>query len=871
VLISLSSLSLNLFHQQSIQFATLILIILCTLLSCSGNQKPGLSITESSIDIGWKVNSNFEPGNQMSAVLTLTNSGDESLPANGWTLYFNSIRTPDPESFPVEFSVSHINGYFFKMEPTDQFTGLEPGDHLEIPYRAQYFAIKESDAPEGFYFVYDDGTIENVSDVFIRPFEGEQQVNRSQNDNTPVPTPEVTFAKNERLSILKKDGLSPITPTPANYTQHDGEFRFSDVVRIYVDPAFGKEAFNLGGILMKEFGLDSEMTGSDEDESDIYIRKAALQSDSPEAYQLDITPDGITLSAAKSSGVFYGAQTLRSLLLNRSSDSLVINAASITDEPAFPYRGMHLDVARNFQSKESVLRLLDIMAFYKLNKFHFHLTDDEGWRLAIDALPELTEVGGRRGHTETEENFMIPMYGSGPDPSPDASMGSGWFTRDDYIDILQYAAERHIEVIPEIDMPGHARAAILAMKARSNRLLAAGDSSAAEEFRLDEPEDESSYRSIQNYTDNVINVCRESTYSFMNLVIDELNAMHEQANVPLQMMHIGGDEVPHGAWEKSPACDKIMNDNSLDNARHLQGYFFSRIAETLSDYNITMGGWEEVAFNEIDGSQVIKPAFQDSVVPYVWSNMWGGGTEDRAYRLANSGYDVVMSHASNFYFDMAYNKHWQEPGFYWAAMFTTEEPFSFMPFNLYGMATTTNNGNRLADDYFDDKVRLNPDAKDHILGLQGQLWTETVNESGRMEYLIFPRLLGLAERAWRGEPVWSSETDPSTREEQRLDAWNEFANRIATIEIPKLDALYPDLNYRIPSPGAIIRDNTLQANVSLPGLTLRYELDGSEPTAESPVYTGPVSIEFDHQPRIAAFNTSERSGRSVQPVRQTNL
>jgi len=861
------SINLTDIYPQTTLLLSLLLFLSVALLSCSESNDSELIITDSPIGIEWELTSNFEPGNQLSATITLINSGADPLPENGWALYFNSIRTPDLDSFPGEFSVSHINGYFFKMEPTDQFAGLAPGERLEIPYRARYFAIKKTDVPEGFYFVFDNGSIENVPSVNILPFEGAERVNRSPGDNTPIPTPEQAFEINERLSILKKDGLSPITPTPAAYIHNDGEFRFSDVVRIYADPEFGIEAFNLGGTLMKEFGLDIEMTGSDEEESDIHIRKATFELNSPEAYQLVITPDGVTLSAETSSGVFYGVQTLRSLLLNRSSDLLVINAASITDAPAFPYRGMHIDVARNFQSKKSVLQLLDIMAFYKLNKFHFHLTDDEGWRIAIDPLPELTEVGGRRGHTETEENYMIPVYGSGPDPSPAASMGSGWFSREDYIEILTYAAERHIEVIPEIDVPGHARAAILAMKARANRFLADGDSAAAEEYRLDEPEDESSYRSVQNYTDNVINVCRESTYRFMNLVIDELHAMHEEAEVPLQMMHIGGDEVPHGAWEASPACMLKMEEFGLESARQLQGYFFSRIAEKLSDYNVTMGGWEEVAFSDHNGSLVINPAFRNSVVPYVWSNIWGGGTEDRTYRLANAGYDVVMSHASNFYFDMAYNKNWQEPGFYWAAMLTTEEPFSFMPYNLFGSAATTNYGNQLSADYFEDKVRLNPEAKENILGLQGQLWTETVNVPGRMEYMIFPRLLGLAERAWAGEPAWSEQLDPSDREAQRLSAWNEFANRIAKVELPKLDVIYPGLNYRIPVPGAIIRDNTLYANISLPGLVLRYDLSGSEPTAESPLYTNPVTLSSDQEPRIAAFNSIGRSGRSVQPER----
>jgi len=868
----LTSIIISFFQQHSILTIVFVIITCTLLLSCAGNQGSEESISESPIEIEWELNSNFEPGNQLSATLSLVNNGRNPLPADGWSLYFNSLRIPDLESFPDEFRVSHINGYFFRMEPTEQFTGLEPGERLDIPYRARYFVIKKTDVPEGFYFVLDDGSIENVSAVTIRPFEGSEQVNRSPGDNTPVPTPEQEFTRNERLTPLGENRLSPVTPTPVTITRASARFDVPEQPVIGFDDRFETEAAFLADALRENFGLKPNLQRIDDNtkaDTDIRLVESEEYNDDPEAYRLDVSANQITISANAAQGVFYGVQTLRSLLSNRLSNELFINAVSISDAPAFPYRGMHLDVARNFQSKESVLRLLDIMALYKLNTFHFHLTDDEGWRIAIDSLPELTEVGGRRGHTETEESYMIPVYGSGPDPAPGASMGSGWFSRDDYIEILSYAAERHIDVIPEIDVPGHARAAILSMKARTNRFLANGDSAAAQEYRLDEPEDESSYRSVQNYTDNVMNVCRESTYRFMNLVIDELIAMHRVADVPLQMVHIGGDEVPEGAWEQSPACKMKMEELGLENARQLQGYFFSRISEKLSTHNIAMGGWEEVAFSETeDGSQAIKPAFQDSVVPYVWSNIWGGGTEDRTYRLANAGYKVVMSHASNFYFDMAYNKHWQEPGFYWADMTTTEEPFSFMPFNIFGSATETNYGNPLPDDYFDNKVRLNPGAEENILGLQGQLWTETVNVPGRMEYMIFPRLLGLAERAWAGEPAWSGQRDPSDGEEQRLSAWNEFANRLAIFELPRLDMIYPGINYRIPAPGAKIEGNTFYANISLPGLILRFERDGSEPTSESLVYSTPVTLTSDDQPRVAAFNSAGRSGRSVQPESQ---
>lgn len=829
--------------------------------------EPDLQIGPSPVEIEWKLISNFEPDNKLRAVLTLINNGDEAIPAEGWSLYFNSLRILDIDSFPEQFRVSHINGYFFKMEPTEQFEPIAPGEHRDIEYLASFFAIKKSDAPEGFYFVFDDESIETVESVKVHAFETPEQTNRSPNDIFPVPTPEYTFNKNERLKTLDRSEISHITPTPAERTPAEGYFQFSNDIRVYYDQDFESEAQFLADILRDEHDKEVELTHNQESDlqPDIFLMQSGEAGISSEAYQLDVTSGSIKISSSEAPGAFYGVQSLRALIDSRDKDMDSINVVSIADEPAFPYRGMHLDVARNFQSVASVKRLLDIMAQYKLNKFHFHLTDDEGWRIAIDQLPELTEIGGRRGHTESEDYYMIPVYGSGPDPAPAASMGSGWYSRVEYIDILKYAAKRHIEVIPEIDVPGHARAAIIAMERRAKNFDQEGDTISAEKYRLHDPKDQSTYRSVQNYTDNVINVCRESTYRFIDLLIDELVDMHQEAGAPLHMIHMGGDEVPHGAWEKSPLCNTLMQEMDIENVRHLQGYFFGRLSDKLEDRGLKMGGWEEIALREDDdGASEINPDFINTTTPYVWSNIWGGGTEDRAYQLANEGYGVVMSHASNFYFDLAYNKHWQEPGFYWAAMLTTEAPFSFIPFNLLYNASENNYGQPLADNHIDEMVRLNENARKNILGLQGQLWTETVNEEGRMEYMALPRLLGLAERAWAGEPEWSKAQDAEAMEKERLAAWNEFANRLGSLELPRLDQYYDNIQYRIPTPGAIIRDDILHANISLPGFIIRYETDGSEPTMNSPLYTGPVDLNGINRVKLAAFSTTERSGRVVE-------
>lgn len=819
-----------------------------------------LDIQSSDIEIDWELQSNFEPDNQFSAVLTLKNNGGQTFEGSGWALYLNSIRALDPESFLPELQATHINGDFFKLEPTDQFGDIEPGGSKRIEYKGSFFAIKKSDAPQGFYFVFDDGSINIVESVTIQSFTEENQVNRSPGDNVEVPGAESIYQKNSHLTYLSRDEISMITPSPVSIQKHEGEFSLETAFYIQSDESFKDELWLMEDLLQRHnirYEIGSENTPN-----------VALTEDSDlaeEGYRLIITADRIELSASASAGMFYGLQSLQSVIENSGSE-FSIPAVEVEDYPRFGYRGMHLDVSRNFQPIENVKRLLDVMAMYKLNKFHFHVTDDEGWRLAIDSFPELTEVGGRRGHTVDEKDFLIPSYGSGPDPSTGNSFGSGWYSRDDYIELLQFATDRHIEVIPEIDVPGHARAAIIAMKSRAERLKAEGKDAEAERYRLDEEGDESEYRSIQNFNDNVINVCQESTYRFLEVVFDEVIAMHEEADAPLTTIHIGGDEVPAGVWQGSPACADYMEAHNLEDTQELQVHFFGNLRDMLEERGLTMAGWEEVAFRgEPHGEEkTSNPEFAGSVIPHIWSNIWGSGTEHYAYELANMGYEIIMSHASNFYFDMAYNKHYLEPGFYWASMFDTQEPFSFIPFDLYKNAITDSYGNAIAEDAYDHFEQLTEQGRENILGLQGQLWTETVNEEGRMDYMIYPRLLGLAERAWAGNPEWGIINNRAEMWRERDLAWNEFANRLGRFEMNRLDLHHPGINYRIPPPGAIYENGTLSANTDYPGLDIRFTTDGSEPTADSQLYTEPVQIEGEVTVKLKTFNYEGRSSRATE-------
>jgi hexosaminidase len=512
------------------------------------------------------------------------------------------------------------------------------------------------------------------------------------------------------------------------------------------------------------------------------------------------------------------------------------------------------------------------MAFYKLNKFMFGLSNDEGWRLEIKGIPELTSVGAVRGHTEDEEDHLLPAYGSGPFPQADDNHGTGHYSREEFIDILQYAAERHIEVIPEINFPGHARAAIKSMEARASRLETEGSSEPT--YLLQDPNDQSEYQSVQGYTDNVICPCQESVYQFLEKVVAEIVEMYQEAGVKLTTIHTGGDEVPSGIWEKSPLCTQFLEENPhIEGTKGLPAYFLRRYHEILNQHQLVTAGWEEIAMHKIQqpnsgpdnptGTRKVmvpNPEFVDSnFLPYVWRATWGVAGEDLAYRLANLGYKVVMCNASNLYFDFAYNKDPLEPGFYWAGLVNTRKPYELVPLDVLQAATVDIMGNPLDMDRYEDHVKLTEASRQNLLGIQAQLWSETVKGPEMLEYYLFPKMLGLSERAWAPDPEWAHLPKKKQRLEGLDQAWNIFANALAQRELVRMDHLWDGVNYRLPLPGAIIEEGQLKANIAMPGLAIRYTLDGSEPGADSPLYGG--SVEARKPVRLKAFTSTGKGSR----------
>jgi hexosaminidase len=789
---------------------------------------PDAGAAQTALQLRWELTADSQ------ATFTLTNRDTKPLPASGWAIYFSALHSADSGSVGAGFAIQDVLGDLHRIVPGAGFAGLAPGATVKIPYVTQPLRNR-SFAPAGPYLVFDSAKDVGVplSDYLAAPFE------RSHD----VVTPEAQFALDSAISDVPASELPPVFPTPLQVTKGTGELRLGAPPQITAGADLANEATFAADYLRPYFRAGRKGTVPP---PLLRLEVGPVEGQSsPEAYELVIDPaTGVRIVGVSSAGVFYGLQSLRTLLpAPTPAAGLVLPALRVVDAPRFGYRGFMLDVARNFQAKPAVLRTLDLLARYKLNVFHMHLTDDEGWRVEIAGLPELTTVGARRGHTLDSKRFLQPAFGSGP--RVDQPWGSGFFSHADYVEIVRYAAARHIEVIPEIEMPGHARAAIKAMDARADR-----------EYSLSDPEDRSVYTSVQGYPDNVINPALESTYRFIERVVGDLAAMHREAGAPLRHIHMGGDEVPGGVWVGSPAVQAYMQAHGLTSVDDLWFVFYGRIEQILKAQGLVPSGWEEIAVRKTrrDGRRaiIVNPGFAErGWRAYVWNN--GRGAEDLAYRLANGGYDVVLSPVTNYYFDLAWNPNPEEMGLDWGGFIDLRKPFQFIPFDYYRNAGP--------DSLFVGKDRLTDYGRTHIVGLQGNLWSETLGGDGRLDYMMVPKLFGLAERAWAPQPDWARERDPARSASLYREAWSRLVNVVGQGELPRLDREVPGLGYRIPTPGLKVEGGMVRCSAELPGFTLRYTTDGSEPTVRSAVVRGPIPLRGTV--RVAAFSTTGRKGHTA--------
>jgi hexosaminidase len=812
--------------------------------------------------ISWEVvDNNYQNKPQALTALIITNKGKDAMPAGGWKIYFNSSRNFLPAATSGNARIEQVNGDLYSITPNNNFKAIQPGESGRIEYVCESIVVNFTDAIEGPYFVWDAEPSKGVlpGDFIVKPYNPTYK---------GLITPEVIYNQNKIVQDIPANQLQKIIPTPQSYQETGGSFTLSKAINVIYEPVFNKETSKLYADLEALFG--EKLSGKSISKQIILAKDATLGA---EAYRLKVTPNEVKITASTPAGILYGIQSFKTLFpanaYAKKQQTIQIPCVDVTDEPRFPYRAVMLDVARNFQSKQQVLKLINLMGVYKLNTLHMHLTDDEGWRIEIPSLPELTAVGSKRGHTLDSKSFLPASHGSGPDFANTA--GSGYYTKANYIEILKYANERHITVLPEIETPGHARASIKAMEARYNRLMAAGDKAGAERNLLSDANDKSAYRSVQYWNDNVIDVSLPSTYNYVETVVNDLVSIYKEAGAPLPAIHFGGDEVPAHVWEKSPAFAALQTTHpEIKSTNDLWYYFYGRVNDILKKRNIRLYGWEEMALRKttLDGQSayVVNPQFlNDNMQVDVWNNVLGDGQEDLAYKLANGGYKVALTCVTNLYFDMANYKSFDEPGYYWGAYLGIDKFFSFIPFDYFKNADVDKNGNPINRNLFVGKQRLTDYGKSNIVGLQGALWAETVKSAERMDYMIFPKLIGLAERAWSKDPEWATERDTAKARTLYNQDWSKFLNILGKRELPRLAYYNGGYSFRIPKPGVIYQDGKYISNIQYPGMTVRYTTDGTEPTANSKVYTGPVS-----STGVVKFRAFDAKGRGGNIAEGTN-
>ena len=790
------------------------------------------------------------------SVLTLANTMENDLPAKGWKLFFNGGRLKTADSTVAQ--VKHYNGDLFYLVPGSKFKDVEPGKTAKVELSGR--SIRNfSDFPRGFYLVMDNNPKKGLPvSVEINPgkhFRKSEQALAAR-----------IYKENEAVQNIPAEKLTKIFPTPVSYQEKGEQFILDREVVIRAENEFRPEAEKLAevlaGILGTKPAIQTEGAGK-------AIRLRKSPGIPAEGYELKITPEAIDIAASSPAGIFYGVQSVKTLLpataFTGKTNAATLPGLEVKDAPRFGYRAFMMDMARNFQPKSEVLKVLDALALYKINVFHFHFSEDEGWRLEIPSLPELTTVGATRLHDPESKTGLVPSYGSGPEAK--SATGTGFYSRADFIEILKYARDRHIRVIPEIESPGHARAAIKAMDARYERLVKEGKQAEAERYLLRDLNDKSVYRSVQGWNDNVMDVSLPSTYNFLERVVDDIRAMYQEADAPLTTIHFGGDEVPGGVWEKSPAVKTLMSQNkSVKTVDDLWYYYFGKVNQLLKTRNLYLSGWEEIGLKKVVQNGKVNWVPNETFANQnfhvnVWKNSPGSGAEDLAYRMANAGYKVILTGVTHLYLDLAYNPSFNEPGQYWGGYVGMEKPFYFIPYDYLRNLKEDDNGNPINRAIIKSKEPLTAKGRANIVGIEAPLWSETNLSPKDFEYKMMPKLLGVAERAWAKDPAWATEKDAAKSQTQYNQAWSEFVNVVAKRELPRLDVYAGGFNYRIPSPGAVIQDGKIAANVQLPGFTIRYTTDGSEPTSSSPEYSQPLAAKGTV--KLKAFSAAGRGSNTL--------
>ncbi|MBP3983537.1 family 20 glycosylhydrolase [Pseudoxanthomonas helianthi] len=553
-----------------------------------------------------------------------------------------------------------------------------------------------------------------------------------------------------------------LLPQPEHVELREGRFQPAAEASVSVSGVQGAEARDLGelatSILHEAWDVPVKAQRGDKPATLSLQLRPDAQANS-EGYSLEVDAQGLRLSARTAAGLFYGLQTLRQLAKPGSREA-GIPALRIDDAPRFGYRGLMLDSARHMQPLDYIKRHLDLMARYKFNTLHWHLTDDQGWRLEIKRFPKLAKISAYRKETIVGRNFD-PYVGDG-------KPYGGYYTQAQAREIVEYAKQRHITVIPEIDMPGHMVAALAAYP------------------ELGCTPGPFETLTIWGVSDDVL--CpSEQTFAFVTGVLAEVMQVF-----PSKYVHVGGDEAPVVRWQQSALAQEIIRREKLKDEHALQGWFLRRVEKFVNANGRKIIGWDEI----LDGT----PSRTATVMS--WRGMAGG------IKAAQLGHDVVMSPTDYAYLDYCEGKPPREPDCM-VGYLPLKQVYAFEPV----------------------PASLTPEQARHILGGQANLWTEYVTSTEQTEAKYWPRALAVADVTWA----------PSAARD-----WNGFQQRMGA-QLATLDRL--KVHYRIPEVRGLEADvlslqpkTTLALSTPIPGATIRYTTDGSEPTAQSPQYTGPIEL-----------------------------
>jgi hexosaminidase len=782
------------------------------------------------------------------SILNSTNFDFDSV----WSLHWNQQSSiVNNESIPENIKYEYVAGQSYNILSFGKNYDLKSNDSISIDFNQSGIVRRISDLPVGGFIVSNNEIIDVKFTYNWKNADGIEKLD--------TPTSKDRYDLYSPSNVLDKSELEIIIPTPSKITLLDGESSLKSDYKVFVNESLNLDINTVKSLFAENFNVDI-INSSDHDISVQYIESLLEES-----YKLSIDENKISIEASDRAGALYGLQSLKQLFLAASLENNILKHINISDSPRFSYRGMLLDISRNFFGPDKIKQILDYLSFFKINHLDFRLTDDEAWRLEIPGLEELTEVGSKRAYSKDEFESLIPMYGSGPDIN---STGSGYLSRDDFIEILQYADHRNIKIIPQISYPSHMRSAIISMDVRYQKYMELGNQAEAEKYLLSDPDDESEYYSAQGFDDNIACICRESFFTFYEKVIDEIYLMYKEAGVELNKFGVGADELPYGAWQKSPICDQFMEENLIvGDYNALYEIMQRKVYDKLSSYNATMTGWDDILLKLTEKNQsetIIKDFFKgDEILLFVWKNDWGQGRQDMIYKYANLGYKTVMSNSSAFYFDMVDDKDLDNIGLSWSGYAGYKDMWTVDVFDIFNDSYGVEKNN-ISKEYIESSEKLNPSNRDNIIGIQSQIWSETIRNEDILDYMFMPNIIVFSQKAWSQDAKWMKISDKSKRKFTLDYEWNKFTNTIGQRILPIIDNIYGGLSYDLPKPGGIIKNDTLFANSVFPGLNIKYTLDGSLPNIESMNYNNPLKLNQDDIVNLRLFDNKGRGGYPIQ-------